>query len=111
MFFLANDEIYTKYNEAIKRAEDNLYLVTPWFQPNKHIIANIEDTLRDDVILHLITRPKDVSNNKHNNGIEELEELVKNLGNKVIKKEGGVLGIGAKKVEKERLQITPCVIG
>lgn len=106
MFFLANDDIYAQYNDTIKQAENELVLVTPWYQPTGHFKANIEDLLRDDVILRLITRPKDKNNLKHKKSIEELEELVRNLGNEVTKKEGGFLGIGAKKVEKNRLRLT-----
>ena len=106
MYFIANEEIYTEYNNVIKEAEKELIIVTPWYQPTGHMKANIEDLLRDDVILHLVTRPTYINNFKHKKSIEELESLAINLGNKVLKKEGGLLGIGAKEVEKNRLQIT-----
>lgn len=106
MYFIANEDIYTEYNNVIKEAEKELIIVTPWYQPTGHMRANVEDLLQNDVILRLITRPKDINNFKHKKSIEELEDIVKNLGDKVIKKEGGFLGIGAKEVEKNRLQIT-----
>lgn len=106
MYFIANEDIYTEYNNIIKEAEKELIIVTPWYQPTGHMKANIEDLLRDDVILHLVTRPKNINNFKHKKSIEDLEDLVINIGVKVNKKEGGLLGIGAKKVEKDRLRIT-----
>ena len=106
MYFIANEDIYAQYNNVMKEAEKELVIVTPWYQPTGHMKANVEDLLLDDVILHLVTRPKDINNYKHKKNIEELEDLVRNIGEKVNKKEGGLLGIGAKEVEKDRLRIT-----
>ena len=106
MYFIANEDIYTEYNNIIKEAKKELIIVTPWYQPTGHMKANIDDLLRDDVILHLVTRPKNINNFKHKKSIEDLEDIVNNIGVKVNKKEGGLLGIGAKEVKKDRLRIT-----
>jgi len=103
--FLKNEEIDAKYHKLIKASWEDIFLVTPWYQPTKRFKDNIEDCLRErDVQLHLITRPRDTESPIHRENIEELEKLCDSLGKVTRKQKKGILR--SEEVKKDRLFIT-----
>ncbi|GBE19129.1 hypothetical protein BMS3Abin16_01744 [archaeon BMS3Abin16] len=117
--FVFNDEIYTAFNDLIKLAEKEIVMITPWYRPTLHMKSNLEDALNEDICFHLFTRPteevfpndSDLSKHSkrvHKENLKELEDRSENLKEKgkVKVKYGGVLGIGSKVTERDRVKIT-----
>ncbi len=103
MKFLSNDQNSAHYNTVIRNAEENITLVTPWFRPTEHLKDNLENSLRRDVIINLVTRPKS-EGDEHEKNINYFQSIASQKG-RLHKKSGGFLGIGGKTRSLERLNI------
>ncbi|NMC04560.1 MAG: hypothetical protein GYA24_05075 [Candidatus Lokiarchaeota archaeon] len=72
-FFIADDEINSAVNDIVASAQEQIVLVSPWFELNTHLMDKILDALQAKIKVVVLTRPE-TENPKHKAALAELRK-------------------------------------